>query len=271
VTSVEYDTADPARIQLDVDYGTVRIVATERSTTAVTVRPSAAGRRADVELAGKTQVDLIGGVVTVAVPHWRLSSLLRPGAIEIVVEAPTGSSVSAVIGYAHFSADGVLGRCQVRSSYGNVRIDTADQVEVTTSGGQVVVGLVREVAELTSSYGLIRVADVRGRCDLRNSTGDVLIGTARDAVRIQSVYGQITVERAVSGELDIVTSYGATEVGIADGTAVRLDVTTKNGQLINALTPSATPRDPTPRLELRARSGYGDVTIRRSLRHQGEG
>jgi hypothetical protein len=74
----------------------------------------------------------------------------------------------------------------------------------------------------------------------------------------------------VAGSLELVTSYGAMEVGIAEGTAVQLDVVTKNGRVVNALTPSAPPAQPAPVLQLRARSGWGDVTLHRATRQEAD-
>jgi hypothetical protein len=267
----EFDTAGPARIDLSMHFGGVRLVASSRSTTMVMVRPLAESRRADVDLAGATQATFSGGVVAVAVPPWRrLSSLIRPGAIEVVIETPHGASVRADLGYAAFLAEGRLGRAQVKSSYGDVRIDEVDEVKISTSGGQVSLGLVHHQADVSNSYGHIGVGDVRGSCVLRNSSGDISVGTARGEVTVRSAYGHVDVERAVSGSLEVVTSYGATVVGIAAGSAVHLDVFTKNGQVLNALTATDTPSDPTEAVQLRARSGWGDVTIRRSPRHEGD-
>jgi hypothetical protein len=268
--TTEYETPGPARIEVDLAFGAIQLVASERSTTTVTVRPAATGRRADTELAAGTRIDFVGGVVSVAVPHRRLSSLLRPGAIEVTIEAPSGSSVRADIGYAPFIAAGSLGRCQIRSSYGDVRLGEVDEAEIKTSGGQVSLGVVHEAASISNSYGNIRVGDAHGSCNLRNSAGDILVGTSRDLLKLKSAYGQINVEHALSGSLDVVTSYGATDVGVADGTAVRLDVETKNGRVLNALTPSEPPREPAPVLQMRVRSGWGDITIRRAARQEGE-
>jgi hypothetical protein len=267
----EFDTVGPARIDLALHFGGVRVVTSARSTTLVTVRPIAEGRRADVELAGATQATFSGGVVALAVPSWRrLSSLIRPGAIEVVIETPHGAVVRADVGYAALVAEGRLGRTQVKSSYGDVRIDEVDDVTVSTSGGQVWLGLVHRHADVSNSYGRIGIGDLRGGGVLRNSSGDISVGTARGGVTIRSAYGHVDVERVVSGSLEAVTSYGAIDVGVAAGSAVRLDVFTKNGQVLNALAPTGAPSDPAEAVQLRVRSGWGDVTIRRCPRHEGE-
>lgn len=267
----EYDTAGPARIDVDLDFGGVRLLATAGSTTRVTVRPSTTNRRADTELAASTRVEFVGGVVSIAASRRHsLGSVFRPGAVEILIEAPVGSSVRANTGYAHIVAEGRLGRCHVRSSYGDVRLGEVDEVSIKTSGGHVSVGLVHRAATISGSYANIQVGEARGDGDLRNSAGDVSVGTCRDTLGIRTAYGQVNVENAVSGSLDVVTSYGSTDVGVAAGTAVRLDVLTKNGHVVNALTPADAQPDAASTLGLRVRSGWGDVTIHRTPRPEGE-
>jgi hypothetical protein len=266
----QFETGPRARIEIDLAFGAVRLVTSDRTTTSVTVQPATPGRRADEELAAGTRVDFVGGVVAVAVPYRRLGALLRPGAVDVVIEAPQGAAVRADTGYAPLLVVGSLGRCQARTSYGDVRLDDVGDAEIRTSGGNVTVGVVREAAAISNSYGVIRVNDARGSCNLRNSAGDILVGTARDVLKLRAAYGQVAVERAVAGSLELVTSYGAMEVGIAEGTAVQLDVVTKNGRVINALTPSVPPTQPAPVLQLRARSGWGDVTLHRASRQEAD-
>ena len=268
VAGRQFETGPQARLEIDLAFGAVRLVTSDRTTTSVTVQPATPGRRADEELAAGTRVDFVGGVVAVAVPYRRLGALLRPGAVDVVIEAPRGTSVRADTGYAPLLVVGSLGRCRVRTSYGDVRLDDVDDAEIRTSGGNVTVGVVHEAAAISNSYGVIRVNDARGSCNLRNSAGDILVGTARDVLKLRCAYGQVAVEQAVAGSLELVTSYGAMEVGIAEGTAVQLDVVTKNGRVITALTPSAPPSQPAPVLQLRARSGWGDVTLHRASRQE---
>ncbi len=201
--------------------------------------------------------------------HGRLPALFRPGAVELVIEAPTGSHVTANTGYANLVAEGHWGAVRVRSSYGDVRLDEGDQVEIATSGGTVAVGIAHAAA-IRNSHGPIRIIDARGRCTIRNSSGDTAVVKSDGEVRIRSSYGQVMVDSAVGGSLEVVTSYGAADIGIAPGTAVRLDAHTSNGRLSNALTSTGEPEGATRRLVLQVRSGWGDIVLRRSVRPQAE-
>jgi hypothetical protein len=67
-----------------------------------------------------------------------------------------------------------------------------------------------------------------------------------------------------TGSVNAQTGFGAVEVGIADGTAAWLDLNTGYGQIRNALDTSGPPGPDDAKVEVRAQSGYGDITIRRS-------
>jgi hypothetical protein len=57
---------------------------------------------------------------------------------------------------------------------------------------------------------------------------------------------------------------GDLEIGIAEGTAARLEVNTKFGQVRNLLDSVARPEQSDETVEVRARTSCGGITIRRS-------
>ena len=59
-------------------------------------------------------------------------------------------------------------------------------------------------------------------------------------------------------------SYGAVTVGIPTGTAAYLDVRSDHGRVRSELGRAAEPRPDTERAAVRARTSYGDITIRRA-------
>ena len=60
------------------------------------------------------------------------------------------------------------------------------------------------------------------------------------------------------------TSYGAIEVGIREGTAAWLDVSSGSGQVRNTLTASETPEQTEDTVKVRARTSYGNIDVRRA-------
>lgn len=66
------------------------------------------------------------------------------------------------------------------------------------------------------------------------------------------------------GTVQLETSYGAIDVGVREGTAAWLDVSASNGQVRNALTSSESPDTSEDTVEVRARTRYGNIDIRRA-------
>ena len=82
-------------------------------------------------------------------------------------------------------------------------------------------------------------------------------------VQAHTGYGHVTVEEATGGSLDLATSYGRIEVGVAEGAATYLELNTSYGKVRNELVPSDKAPDEAMTVEVRARTSYGDITIRR--------
>ena len=74
------------------------------------------------------------------------------------------------------------------------------------------------------------------------------------------------VAEAVQGSVEARTGYGEIQVGIPDGTAAWLDLSTGYGQVHNGLDRSGPPEPGEESVEVRAHSGYGDITINRAYR-----
>jgi hypothetical protein len=65
------------------------------------------------------------------------------------------------------------------------------------------------------------------------------------------------------GSVQLGTAMGDMEVGIAEGTAAWLDLNTGFGQVRNLLDNAAAPAESDETVEVRGRTAYGDITIRR--------
>ncbi len=117
---------------------------------------------------------------------------------------------------------------------------------------------------------------------VKNSNGDTTIAAATGAVRVRSANGDISVDRAgagvdaktsngsirlgevARGSVELATAMGDLEIGIAEGTAARLDVNTKFGQVHNLLESTAGPEASDETVEVSAHTSFGAITIRRS-------
>ena len=83
---------------------------------------------------------------------------------------------------------------------------------------------------------------------------------------MRSAYGVVRVAELARGSARIEVSYGGVDVGVRRGTAVWLDAVSQHGVVRTDLSASPGPADDDETLELHIRTGYGDVTIHRSVR-----
>jgi F0F1-type ATP synthase epsilon subunit len=275
-----YTTPGPVDVRIDLPLGETRVIASDRDTTVVDVLGDDDAIRC--EFSGN-QLTLSATADRGGVVGWGLGMLgLGPGSgATVTVEVPTGSDLHATTRYGSLSTEGSLGTCQVRTEYGDVHLDEAGPVgirsrhsdlsiehatadlEITTSSGDVRVGVVEGSASITNNDSDIVVTEARGPLQLRGSHGDMTIERLHADLLARNAYGSIRVTEVVEGSCDIATTYGEVEIGIAEGTAAWLDVRSDTGTVRNRLDQQPGPDEFDHTAELRARTRDGDVLIRR--------
>jgi hypothetical protein len=276
-----FDTPEPISVTAHVEAGSIRFVAGDRADTLVEVQPRDPKQDRDVRAAEQTEVTHAGGALTVRTPKQR-TSLRRPGTVDVTVELPTGSRVDMTGGWAQVLGEGRLGEVRVKTSSGDVRLDTTGPLQLTASHGSSTVDRVEGKAEITTSTGSLRVGTIDGSAVLKNSHGTTTVGTVTGELRVSGGHGDIDIARAESsvaattahgnvraadvarGTVQLETSYGAIEIGIREGTAAWLDVSSGSGQVRNMLTASQAPEQSVDTVEVRARTRHGNIDILRA-------
>lgn len=276
-----FDTPEPISATAHVDAGSIRFTAGDRLDTVVEVRPRDPKRDQDVRSADQTEVTYANGVLTVRTPKQRYL-VGRTGTVDVTVELPTGSRVDMTGAWAQVLGEGRLGEVRVKTSSGDVRLDTTGPLQLTASHGAITVDRIEGMAEITTSSGRLRVGTVDGPAVLKNSHGTTTVGAATGDLRVSGANGDIDIARAegsvvattahgtlrvaevARGTVQLETSYGAIEVGIREGTAAWLDVSSGFGQVRNTLTASETPEKTEDTVEVRARTRYGNIDVRRA-------
>ena len=279
----EFTTPESISVTVELGVGDVRIVASDRTDTVVEVRPSNAADESDVQAAKQVRVDFTDGVLRVTGPRSRLFDFSRrTRSVDVSIELPSGSQVATELQVGGVRGDGRLGECRVRTGAGNVSLADTGPLRLDTAAGHVTVAGVAGNAEIHTGSGKVRVGDVRGSAVVRNSNGDTTLAAVAGDVRVRNANGDIAVERAGAG-VDAKTSNGAIrlgeiargsvvlgtamgdlEIGIAEGTAAWLDVTTGFGRVHNLLDSATKPEPTDETVEVRGRTSYGDITVRRS-------
>jgi DUF4097 and DUF4098 domain-containing protein YvlB len=259
-----FDTPAPITARIDVTAGSVRVRASARTDTEVTVRPRRDGG-ADVQAAEQATVTYADGHLLVrSTGRPRLLFLGSGGEVDVEVALPQDSSVEVHTTAGDISCSGRLGTAVLESRYGDIRLDSATRLRASTSSGGITAGTVDGDTVVRTAYGDVRVGRTGGDTRLETACGDVTVDRSLGSVRGSTKYGRVRVGTAVRGSLVLETAYGEVEAGIAEGTAAWLDLQSASGSIRNELTAAEGPEDATGTVEVTARTAYGDILVRRA-------
>ncbi|MEU5364557.1 DUF4097 family beta strand repeat-containing protein [Streptomyces sp. NPDC005925] len=276
-----FDTPEAISATVHMEAGSLQLIAGDRPDTVVDVRPRDPKKDQDVRAADQTEVTYVSGVLTVRTPKQRYL-IGRTGTVDVTVELPTGSRLDVTGAWVQVLGEGRFGEVHVKTSSGDVRLDTTGPLRLTASHGSITVGRVEGPAEITTSSGSMRVGTLEGPAVLKNSHGTTTVGAATGDLRVSGANGDIDIVRAegsvsattahgalrvadvARGSLRLETSYGGIEVGIREGTAAWLDVSSGHGQVRNTLTASDSPDEAEDTVEVRARTRFGTIDVRRA-------
>ncbi|MCT7353182.1 DUF4097 domain-containing protein [Streptomyces sp. 15-116A] len=277
-----FETPGPISVTAHVDAGSVQFTAGDRTDTVVEVRPRDPEKALDVRAAEQTEVTYASGVLTIRTPKPSLFGLGRSGMVDVTVDLPAGSRLDATGAWAHVLGDGRLGEVDVKTSSGDVRLGATGPLRLTATHGSITVDRVEGPAEITTSSGSLRVGLLDGPAVLKNSHGTMIVGTAtgelrvngvngdidiacaEDSVTATNVHGALRVREVVRGTVQLETNHGGVEIGVREGTAAWLDVSSGRGQVHNTLATSGAPGDAEETVKIRARTRYGNIDIRRA-------
>lgn len=279
-----FDTPEPILATLELQNGSLRIYAGDRTETVVKVRPSDPSDDGDVQTAELTQVEFSNGNLLVKAPRnkarWWLFEWT--GSVDVTIDLPTDSRVAATAGLADVRCEGRLGESRISTSSGDIQLDQVGKLRVDAGDGDISVTRSSGHLEATTSNGEIRIREIDGPAMARTVNGGITIGEVRGDARLNTAHGEITVDRAlasvaaktaagdirirevVRGSVALDTGAGELEVGIREGTAALLDVSTVLGTVRTSLEPADAPDPGDETVEVRARTTAGDILIRRS-------
>ena len=277
-----FTTPEPIDLSIHLPVGTIEIVASDRSDSVVTVTPTDPDKAIDRRGAEETTVDFAARQLTVTGPKPRFSFIGPTESVDVRVELPTGSRVTVENSVGFVRTTGRLGATRIKASTGAVEVEasgdlwvraghgsavigTADgSAEITADHGQIKIGTVTGDAVLKASHGAITVGESGGELEAKLSYGDLEVTAARASVAAKTAYGTILLSDVSSGSIDVESGYGAVTIGVRPGVAAWLDLSSKQGRVRNELEGAAAPEGAEQTVAVRARTQFGDVTIRHS-------
>ena len=262
-----FDTPEPISVTVELGVGDVRVVASERSDTVVTVQPSDPAKPGDVNAAEQTRVDYANGVLHITAPKgWKRYSI-RGGAesIEVQIELPTGSQLRGDVGVATLRCTGTLGECRYKTGAGDITMeDVAGAVELATGTGAVRVDRIGGTAIVKNANGDTWIGSAAADVQVKSANGTIALEQACAAVTAKTANGDIRLDEVARGAIVAETACGTVDVAVRAGTAAWLDLHTGFGHVHNLLDTSEQPGPSEDTVEVRARSSFGDITIRRA-------
>lgn len=232
--------------------------------------------------------DLLDGIAGGPAGHGVLGRVLRhlvgPATVELSIELqlPSGSNVRGTMTAGELHCTGRLGDTHLRTADADIRLEETGALHATTTSGEIHVGRAEGATELVTRDGEIHVGVIDGAATIDNTNGEVEVGEVTGNLRLIDVNGEISIGRAlgnvdgrsahggirigevVHGTVTLVTGGGELEVGIARGTAAFLDVDTAGGEIHSDLESVSGPSASDETVELRARTGGGNIWIHRS-------
>ena len=285
-----FATPEPISVTIELSLGDTRIIANDRTDTVVEVRPRDDSKPSEVRAAEQTQVDFSSGRLLVKSRQRNFlyegaRSVIGPGrgsSVDVTIELPAGSNVQGDSGMGELDSEGHLGECRFKTGMGNINLDHAGAVHLKTGMGNITVDRSSGDADVTTGSGDVRIGQIEGAAVIKNSNGNTTVGEVTGDLRVKSANGRISVDRAhasvtaktangnirvgevVNGAIVLETAAGELEVGIREGTAAWLDVSSHYGRVRNSLDEAGGPEQSESTVEVRARTSYGDIKIHRA-------
>jgi DUF4097 and DUF4098 domain-containing protein YvlB len=277
-----YTTPTPIDLAINVSVGAIEVVASDRGDTVVTVSPTSAAKEADRRGAAETTVDLDGRRLTVVTPKPRFSLVGPSASVDVRVELPTASRLTAEIALGSVRTAGRLGATRIKALSGGAHLDTTGDlwlraghgstsvvaadgsVEIVADHGQVRLGRVTGDAVVKASHGSVQVEEAGGDLEAKLSYGDLEVGRALGSVVAKTAYGSVQLNEVSSGEVEAESSYGEVGVGVRAGVPAWLDLSSKNGRVRNELEADSAPSGSEQAVTVRIRTQLGDIDVRRA-------
>ena len=262
-----FDTPEPISVTVDLGVSDLRITATDRADTVVEVRPSDPDKPADATAAEQTRVEYANGVLQIKAPKgWKRYTFRGGGeSIDVLIELPTGSNLRGESALATLRSTGTLGECRYRTGAGDITMEQITGVtELTTGTGAVRVDRIGGSATIKNSNGDTSIGEIVGDLQVKAANGKIGVDRAGGAVTVKTANGDVRLDEVARGAIVAATACGKVDIGVRPGVAAWLDLHTGFGHVRNLLDASQQPGPSEDTVEVRARSSFGDITIRRA-------
>lgn len=262
-----FDTPKPISVELELGVGDLRVAASDRADTVVEVEPSDPAKPSDVTAAKKTRVEYANGVLQIKAPKgWKRYSFRGGGeSVDVLIELPTGSQLHGEAAVAALRCTGTLGDCRYKTGGSDIAIEQiGGSAELTTGTGSVSVNRIGGSARVKNANGDTWIGEVVGDLQVKAANGKIAVDHACAAVSAKTANGDILLDEVAGGAIVAETACGKVDVAVRPGVAAWLDLHSGFGHVRNFLDAGQQPGASDETVEVRARTSFGDITVRRA-------
>lgn len=279
-----FQTSGPIAAKIEIGCGDIKVSASDRTDCVFTIAPRDEAKPADLQAVSTAIVEFTNGVLLLKAAKTRrfVGPSKKSGSVVVKVELPSGSSLEATTGMGFVHCEGELADTATKTGMGDIRLDrvgalaaktgfgdvcvdgVAKDATVSTGAGSVRLGAIKGFATIKNSNGTVDVAECAHATHIRTASGDIAIGRALSSVTAGSAAGDIRISEVSAGSVTVRTGAGSIQIGIREGAAAWLEVASKYGSVRNGLTAFPGPTESESTVEVRARTGAGDITINRA-------
>jgi DUF4097 and DUF4098 domain-containing protein YvlB len=275
-----FETPEPTTLVVRCGAGHVTVRAEDTQRTTVELTPLNAAAE---DALAEARVEQERKAVVVDIPRHR-GGLFRPHpSVGIVITCPTGSMLEVKAESADVTATGSYAEALVTTGSGEVQVeDITGSAKLKSGSGDVSARLVGKAAMISTGSGDvsldraghsvavsvgsgdIRIGDVTGDALAKTGSGDVEVDRLGGALVTKSGSGNLVVHRATSGSVKATGASGSITIGVEQGTAAWLDVSTLSGRVVQELEQTGAPTEGQQRVEITAHTVSGDLRVHRS-------
>jgi DUF4097 and DUF4098 domain-containing protein YvlB len=278
-----FETPTPVAVSVELGVGELRVLAGEHKDTLVEVTPSDPASEGDVSAAEQALVEFDGERLVVKARKGRRYWSLGAGgeSIGVTLTVPAGSSLRVTAAVGTIRCAGQLGECRLKTGVGDIHIEHAGPLDLRTGAGDVTVQRAVGHVKLATGSGAVSLTAIEGTAEIKNANGSTWIGAVSGELKVRAANGRIAVDHAgggvaartangdvdlgevLSGEVLAESGHGKVEIAVREGVAAWLDFNTRFGRVNNGLQETGRPQPGEDTVEIRARSAFGDITVRR--------
>ena len=276
-----FQTPAPARLRVEIPNGQITVTAAVTETTDIDLT-APRGDSGAMAWVADAEIVQFGDEIVVRGPKVSLSLFRSWGPIEARIRAPLGSDAHLSMGAGGIETHGKLGKVTANTGAGSVKLDDCDEarahtgagnveiaavsgsVDTKTGAGTVTIGKIGADAHIITAAGNAHVGDITGSAKFTTAHGNVEVEHAGDNLEVFTASGNVDVRRADHGRVRAKTVSGWVSVGVPNGVAALLDISTLSGRVQSDLAASGVPGDGEAQVELILSTVSGNVNVARA-------